>query len=416
MLLPEASDKGKSVVMLTIDRRIDRRILQEADSLSTSGWTVTVIAMPRDDGRKDDDPRIVRIGSNGNSVPRNDYRVLQIYKWVRRSLPMNGPWMRTLKALAWRYLVDQESFFVRLFGATAFRYSPAVFTAHDLPMLPVASMAAGRRCARLVYDSHELYCETDFSRLEKKRWTEIEAKYIQTCHAVITVNRSIAAELECRYGIPEVNVILNAEHSAKLPRVTKIFHELYSLSAGKKVLLFQGGLSAGRNLEGLAESMRFVRNSSVVLVILGDGVVERKLNAVIEKNNLFSRIYVHSAVPQKDLCRFTSAADAGVIPYQETCLNNLYCTPNKLFEFISAGLPILANDLPELRRMVEGQKIGQVGKMTTPRQIAALIDDFFSDEKRFCSWKINLEEVGRAICWENEARKLVKIYEEIWKN
>ena len=47
-----------------------------------------------------------------------------------------------------------------------------------------------------------------------------------------------------------------------------------------------------------------------------------------------------------------------VVPYQATCLNNFICTPNKMFEYIAAGLPILANDLPEMRKFIAGYDIG----------------------------------------------------------
>ena len=109
----------------------------------------------------------------------------------------------------------------------------------------------------------------------------------------------------------------------------------------------------------------------------------------------------------------TAAADAGMIPYQATCLNNYYCTPNKLFEFIAAGLPILATDLPEIRRMVHEREIGLLGDTSTPKKLAALLDEFFSDEQRFAAWKVRVLMARQEICWEQEERKLVEIYEAL---
>src|SRR5690606_2613093 len=129
-----------------------------------------------------------------------------------------------------------------------------------------------------VYDSHELYSEQEFSGWERARWTEIEAKYIPHCDVVITVNQSIARELGRRYGVSRVRVIANAERVWSAPPA-RIFHGLYQLPEEKKVLLLQGGLSAGRNLEVLLEAMRYVRNPDVVLVFLGDGALLEKLKA-----------------------------------------------------------------------------------------------------------------------------------------
>lgn len=400
-----------TVVMLTPDRQIDRRILLSADSLEAAGWDVTIIAMPLDE-QAVDDRRVVRIGSKAGTLNREN-RVLDAYRWVRGHLPMNGRLMRWMKRQAWRYLVDQESFYSKLFYSTASQYAPRVFVANDLPMLPLAKQLAEACGARLVYDSHELYSEQEFSEREKRRWAEIEAKYIGACDVVITVNQSIATELEQRYGVGNVKVIYNAERTSQKPVASRRLHEVFDLQLEKKIVLLQGGLSAGRNLETLVDAMRYVQNPAVVLVVLGDGLLLRQLQKIAHQPELTGRVYFHAAVPQKELLALTSTADAGVIPYQATCLNNHYCTPNKLFEFIAAGLPVLATDLPEIRRFVEGQQIGLVGDTGSPRKLAALIDDFFSDDHRFATWKANVAVARQRICWELEEKKLVEIYEAL---
>jgi glycosyltransferase involved in cell wall biosynthesis len=401
-----------TVVMLTPDRQIDRRILLTADSLEAVGWDVTIIAMPLDAQSADDDRRVVRIGSDAGPAKREN-RVLDAYRWVRGHVPMNGRLMRWMKRLAWRYVVDQESFYSKLFYSTASQYSPCVFVANDLPMLPMAARLAEECGAYLVYDSHELYSEQEFSDREKRRWTEIEAKYIGACDVVITVNQSIATELEHRYGVSGVQVISNAERTCDTPAVTRQLHEVLGVPVQKKIILLQGGLSAGRNLEMLVDAMRYVQNRSIVLVLLGDGLLARSLQKLALQIDLKGRVFFHAAVPQNELLKLTAAADAGIIPYQPTCLNNYYCTPNKMFEFISAGLPILATDLPEISRLVEGQQIGLVGDTSTPQKLAALIDELFANQQRLADWKARVIDVRQVICWEVEAKKLVKIYETL---
>ncbi|MBP6103695.1 MAG: glycosyltransferase family 4 protein [Gammaproteobacteria bacterium] len=400
-----------SIVMLTTDRQIDRRILLQADSLEAAGWKVTIIAMPLDT-KMNEDPRVVRIGSDAIDA-KQENRVLDAYRWVRKHMPMNGRLMRWMKRQAWCYLVDQESFYTKLFYSTASRYAPRVFVAHDLPILPLAKQVADRCGARLVYDSHELYSEQSFSSREKQRWAQIEAKYIGACNAVITVNPSIALALQKRYGIAEIKVIYNAERSCNTPIKTGFFHTLFNLTTDKKILLFQGGLSAERNLEVLLEAMQYVQHASVVLIILGDGLLLKTLQTKTRSKVLDRKVFFHPAVAQKDLVALTAQADAGVIPYQATCLNNHLCTPNKLFEFIAAGIPILASDLPEIRKIVEGQAIGLVGDTSTPKKLALLMDAFFSDEQRFTCWKAHLTTVRKTICWEAEEKKLLDIYKAL---
>lgn len=405
--------QDRSIVMLTPDRQIDRRILLEADALQNAGWQVQIIAMPLDT-EAEDDPRVLRIGTQ---VPgaRRENMVLDCYRWVRRHVPMNGSLMRALKMAAWRYVVDPESFYTKLFADTVFQVTPAVFVAHDLPMLPVAAKAAARCGAKLVYDSHELYCEQEFTVRERRRWAEIEAKYIGACDAVIAVNHSVADEITRRYRVPHVNVIMNAARPRRSPVKERRFHRTFGLRDDDKVLLYQGGLSAGRNIEALVASIAELRNAAVHLVVMGDGMLRKKLESLAHRERVEYKVHFHAAVQQHELLDYSASADAGVIPYLATCLNNRYCTPNKLFEFIAAGLPVLASDLPELRRIVceHGIGIGTVGDMSSPTRIAALIDRFFSDPGRLEGWRLNVEHARHSLSWDKEAEKLVKIFEAL---
>jgi glycosyltransferase involved in cell wall biosynthesis len=403
---PENSDL---IVMLTADSKIDRRILLEADSLEAAGWRVIILAMPLDPGDKVDDPRIVRIDADGFSVSKEN-AVLLVYRRLRKRLPMNSRFMRAAKAFAWRYLEDQEFFFVKLFSNAISRFSPRIFVAHDLPMLPVAWLASKRCGAKLVYDSHELYCEQELPALERRRWVEIESKYVVDCDAVITVNASIARELERRYRIRDVNVIYNAERCEEEPTKKRIFNRTFGLAHERKIVLFQGGLYAGRNLEVLIRAMRHLRNPLLNLVLMGDGRLRISLENTVKKLRLSDRVHFHPAVPQKDLLAFSACADAGVIPYQPTCLNNYYCTPNKLFEYIAAGVPIIASDLPEIRNIVTTHRIGLVGDLSTPNSAAQLIEEFFSDQKLLEGWREQVMQARQHVCWGREMEKIARIF------
>ncbi len=398
--------------MVSTDRNIDRRIFLEADSLEAAGWRVTIVGMAIDSEASDVDHRIVRVGSRHttNSSTRG---VLKAYRWMIRWLPMNGCLMAAMKSFAWRFLVDQEAFFMKLYSDVVCTFSPQVFVAHDLPMLPVANHASRCFGSRLVYDSHELYCEQEFSNRLRARWKKIEANHIRSCDAVLTVNPSIAFELEQRYSLEGVHVIYNAERSVRRYQRTPFFQKAFHLEADQKILLFQGGLSADRNLETLIEAMAYVRLPFVHLVIMGDGSLKTSLSRKIRRFGVTDRVHLHPAVPQKDLLPATAAADAGVIPYQATCLNNYYCTPNKLFEFIAAGIPILASDLPEIRRIIETHNLGLLADLSTAKKTAQSIEHFFGDARRFKTWQEQVEKARTVICWEREAEKLVEIFEAL---
>lgn len=403
-----------SVIMLTADRQIDRRILQSAQSLRNCGWQVTIVAMPADTICPfEDGQHIVRVGNNEQTVvPRRESLVLAVYRIVRAILPMNGRLMRALKRLAWSVFVDQENFYQRLYGPTVQRFKPTVFMAHDLPMLPVARRAAEASGAKLVYDSHELYAEQEFSSAERRKWREIEDKHIRACNAVITVNPSIARELEARYRLAQpVHVLYNAAYLEAPQTARRTLHDALALPDGARILLMQGGLSAGRNIETLVRAMAKIRTPDVHLVLLGDGQLERRLQRVVRDLGLEQRVHFHAAVPQARLPVYTASAHAGAIPYLANCLNNRYCTPNKLFEYIAAELPVLASDLPEISRVVHTYDLGLTADFSTEAAVAAGIDTFFSDSGRIQRWRQNAAAARSQLCWEQEEKKLVSIFE-----
>lgn len=401
---------AQRVLMLCNDRQIDRRILLQADSLEEDGWRVTILAMPLDAPVVLDDSRVVRIGAHIASMAQRENRVLEVYRLVRRYLPMNGQLMRLLKSFAWRFLVDHERFYLNLFLTDGRQHLADIVVAHDLPMLAVGRVLAREFGARLIYDSHELYSEQEFARGQQASWAKVERRHIHACDRVITVNPSIARELEARYGLSGVAVIHNAERISPLGPRSWYLHECFGIPREHRVLLFQGGFSAGRNLLELVEAMMLLRDSRVHLVLLGDGQLADALQRLIKRNGLQSRVHLHPAVAQACLLEVTAAADAGVIPYQAICLNNYYCTPNKLFEFIAAGLPILASDLPELRRLVEGNQIGCVGDLATPLAMAKMIEQFFADELRHQCWRERLAVVRQELSWQREGENLKQLY------
>lgn len=401
---------SQTVLILTTDRQIDRRTLQQADSLEKSGWVVSILAMPDDTASSKDDPRVVRVRLKKQTLGLKHFSLLSLYRTIRRHVPMNGHVMQFLKRILWSYIVNPEAFYSDLFAEQLQHVTPNVVMAIDLPTLPVAAKHARRCRAKLVYDSHELYSEQEFSTREKRLWKAIEEKFIHQCDAVITVNQSIASELQSRYGVNSVHVIYNAINSTARVQKNKLFHQAFELPLERKILLFQGGLSKGRHLETLVHAMKYINNQCIDLVILGDGQVRKALDRLALSLGIKHRVYFHPAVPQHQLLEYTQSADAGIIPYQATCLNNLYCTPNKLFEFIAAGIPILGSDLPEINHIVLKHQLGLTGKMGGPNEFAYLIDEVFRNEEQLEEWRKNSLIAQQEFSWRNEEQKLLQIF------
>ncbi len=400
------------VLMLTTDQAIDRRILLEADALTSDGWDVTILAMP---GSGPDHPNVVRITATGSTKsPRKEWTILSLYRFARRWISMNGAWAGRLRSAVWRHWISPDEFARRLMLPEALRYSADVVVAHDLPILPTAAETAKHHGAKLVYDSHELYCEQEFEPQLKRMWSAVEERIIRECDTVITVNPSIARELMTRYGLAQVDVVHNAERAEGVaPAKGRLFHQAFGLEAAAAVVLFQGELIAGRNLETLVEAMAAVTQPAVHLVFLGEGALTKRLSRQAEALGLSERVHFHPAVAQDDLLRYSASADLGIIPYRPTCLNNLYCTPNKLFEYVAATVPMLASDLPELRRLIAGNAIGLMVDTASAEAIARAIDSVIGDRAQLERLRSNVMDVRKRLNWAEESKTLLDIFRRL---
>jgi glycosyltransferase involved in cell wall biosynthesis len=265
-----------------------------------------------------------------------------------------------------------------------------------------------------VYDAHELYPEQHvFSPAVKKMLADAEALLVPKAHHGTTVNLSIAQEISKRYGVALFEVILNAPaRPAEVGTQTNgLLRAALGLQPDRKVLLFQGGFSPHRNLENIVKAMAQVRDERVVLVLMGQGELRLELAEIAQQLGLLgSRVFFHPFVPQKALLAYTRGADVGIIPYPHIDLNSYYCTPNKLFEYLVAGIPILANDSPELRRFVGELGVGLNVPMSDGCEIALGIDRIFSDPVLFEKFHTGAKEVGEQFVWEREAEKLKDLY------
>jgi len=415
----------KKVVMLTTDQKLDRRIVLEARTLCRLGYRVVILAAPWPEGKETygNEPfDLIRAGNVADCY--SEYRIgkyisagYRLYYWLKKREPLLQPFIPLMRSFFRAYLLDLRSFYLRFFLKEAIAEGGSIYHVHDLQPLVSGSMAAERLGAKLVYDSHELFVEQEFPSGERSKWLKIENSYIHRADRVITVNGSIARELEKRYGIIRPVVILNCESRHNFEESpAAVSHALFQqlgLPQETLLILYQGGLIPNRNLENLVQSFAYVRTSRAVLVVLGSGELEGKLHELVQNRNLAKRVFLIPGVPQEALLQITSQAVLGIIPYSATCLNTFYCTPNKLFEYIAAGVPLLVSNLPEVRNIVETYDLGWVNDFNTPERIAASIDCALSREEHLRKCRENAVRAFETLCWEEEEKKLIALYEDL---
>ena len=229
-------------------------------------------------------------------------------------------------------------------------------------MLPIGARWTARNPhAALVFDSHELYEEISrMSRPNRFMWRRVLKKYSSSVDRFITINDSIANEHKVRYPeLPSALVVKNAAvHSGHAPVRSGLLREAAGVDSDRKVLLYQGGYAPHRGLEDLIRASVGLPKGWV-LVMMGWGNIESELRTLARSvDGSGGRIRFIDPAPQPELGQWTSGADLGVIPYENTCLNHWFCSPNKLWEYPIAGVPMLVSPFPELSKVVDDHGVG----------------------------------------------------------
>jgi glycosyltransferase involved in cell wall biosynthesis len=453
------------------DTSRDTRVLREADALAAAGHDVVLVALLSDgspqptEERRPSGVRLVRI-PRGDSLSR--WRTVQrraAYPWRARGTlargvavdVRSGPsgWLRAgAKALAAVVALPWIAYRVVAYGLLGDRlpglrrhgqldyvmtwrlsvYGWArvaatvapdadVHHGHDVKGLVAAVAAAKGTPALVVYDSHELYPESGLHARQGPfaRWwlRSLERRLARHAVALVTVNRTLEAILRNNLGITRSVVVHNAPPRWIPPDpAPDLLREHLHLPPEARIALYHGAFAPDRGLRQLADAILEPGMDDTHLVFLGYGRLRDELAERAAAPASRGRIHLLDAVPPDDLAAWVASADVGVMPNQPVSANQRLSTPNKLFESMAVGLPIVSSDFPERRRIILDDPAGRLGAVcdpTKPEAIAAAIRsivDLPIAERAALRSRI-LQAAHERWNWETESARLVALYEEL---
>jgi glycosyltransferase involved in cell wall biosynthesis len=323
---------------------------------------------------------------------------------VRRPLKAVKRWQRRWNLfLRARFLRGQRTM-ERQMARAALDFDADVYWANDANTLRAAFMAARRSGRPLFYDAHEaIWDAIAWAPIPRRRMAQIERRYVGRADGVFTVCRPIAKAMTVRYGIAEPKVILNCprlDHTRAAPSYRESPINEFR-GPGERLVLFHGGLSPWRGLEQLVQAMPSL-SAEHRLVFMGPGRLRDELEAMAAAIGVGDRVTFIPGVPPSDLPSWLTGADVGVIPYQRRGKNHEYSTPNKLFECMHAGVPLVVNDLPEIRRIVSEVGFGVVVDCSIPAAIAEGIEQITNDPDLRASMSARARAAAETYSWERQ--------------
>jgi glycosyltransferase involved in cell wall biosynthesis len=240
--------------------------------------------------------------------------------------------------------------------------------------------------------------------------TKAESFLIKSADHVITVSESIAKELKKRYSVKQPSVILNTPSHHVAERTLSLHDEL-GIPQNYKIVLYVGNVTFNRGLEELIQSIAYLDHC--VFVLMGritNDLYYQKLKKIAQHMGVDNKVYYFGPVHSEDVTEYASSAHVGAASIKKVCLSYYYCLPNKLFEYMAAGLPVVASNFPELKKVIEGHEMGKTFNPDVPEEIAQAINHVISDKDRYDEMKTNALRAAKIFNWENESKKLLEIY------
>lgn len=334
------------------------------------------------------------------------YEVVLIGRRLSGNAPLDRPYRtKRMKLLFNKGALFYAEYNLRLFFHLLFSRAQ-LLVANDLDTLLANHMA--KRGRKLVYDSHEYYTEVPelMARPGVRRvWLAIEGWIFPKLKSIITVNDSIAEAYRARYG-KLLHVIRNIPMKRELAPAPS--RADLDLPADRCILVMQGaGLNIQRGAEEAVMAMKEL--PECLLLLIGGGDVWPIVGRMVEEHGLQDRVRLIGKLPYERMMDYTRNADLGLTLDRDTNLNYRFSLPNKLFDYLNAGIPVLATDLPEVAGIVRKYDAGIVIPAPDPAVIVREVRAFFADEGHVRRAQANATFAARELDGEVEMEKLIAV-------
>jgi len=359
----------------------DSRVLKENISLQRAGYDVTVVAMyeePLEEFEKVQGIDVHRVKIKSRSLSKHP--MVQFFKYLE---------------LLYRVV-------------KAYKKSD-ILHCNDLNALPIGVVIKKffNKKVKIVYDAHEYETETNgLGGLKQKVVRLIEKRLIKHTDAVITVSNLIAEEYVRLYGIKKPALVLNTP-VYKTVEKKNLFREEFGIKKEQKIFLYQGALNSGRGLETLLEAFKELKSNSVI-IFMGYGVLAPLIAQSAKESE---NIYFHEAVSPEVVLDYTSSADFGISTIEDSCLSYRYCLPNKMFEYMMVGIPLLVSPLPEMKKVVEEYNVGVVLEENSVDGVKKSVEEAMTLDVK--TLENNLEVAKAIYNWQEQEKVLLKVYNEL---
>jgi glycosyltransferase involved in cell wall biosynthesis len=357
----------------------DQRVLKMAETVSRLNCEITII------GRKSGDC------CSTDAIPFNTIRFNMLFK---------------------RGILFYKFFNIRLF-INLLLHKYELLVANDLDTLLPNFLVSKLKRLPLVYDSHEYFTgvpEIQNRPFVKWVWETIERSIFPRLKYVITVSEPIASLYEKMYRIRPLvvrNLSRNADHIVPFTR------DELSVAKNELLLIIQGtGINIDKGAEELINAVNI--SEGVFLLVIGSGDVVPQLKRQVNELNIGHKVKFVRSVPWEILMKYSKAADVGMCIEKDTNPNYRYSLPNKLFDYIAAGITVIASNLPETCKIISENGCGMIIDSVTPETISNALSHLKNNPDELEEYKRNALAASEKLNWNIESEKVIKFYNKVF--
>jgi len=301
---------------------------------------------------------------------------------------------------------------IRLFFFLLFSKARRIH-ANDLDTLLPAWLVSRLRNMELVYDTHEYFLgvpEIQKRPIVKKVWGMIESFIFPRLKSVITVNQSIAGLYEKEYGV-KLSVVRNIPQK-QAGAIQAVERESIGVKDSDFLLILQGaGINVDRGAEEAVQMMRYL--DDVKLIIAGSGDVIDQLRQLSQNEGIRGKVIFLPKMKYSELMRVTASCNLGLTLDKDSNINYRFSLPNKLFDYMHAGIPVLASNLPEVSRVIHEFGFGIITNTHEPEAMARMIKELKDNKELIAQMRQACVRATDQLNWQNEAKILSLFYPSV---
>jgi glycosyltransferase involved in cell wall biosynthesis len=347
------------------------------------------------------DQRMIRICT---SLANAGYAVTLVGRKMNTSLPLaKQPFQqKRLSCFFEKGKLFYAEYNIRLFVYLLFKKMDCIGAIDLDSILPGYFISKIKKIKR-VYDAHELFCEMKEIATRPaiyRIWKKIEQYTVPKFPDGYTVNQPIAAEFKKMYGV-QYEVIRNIA----LLRAIDIPQKK------EKFILYQGAVNEGRSFETLIPAMKEVNGR---LIICGDGNFIQQAKQLVLENELQDKVIFKGKVKPDELRSITQQAYIGVTLFDDAGLSNYYSLANRFFDYLHAGIPQLCVNYPVYKEINDQYHIAVLAEDTSAKNLAVLLNNLLVNEVEYNMLQQNCLKARLQLNWQEEEKKLLQFYKELF--